>query len=305
MRSLRLCLCASVLALGCGDDADDGAVDMTVDMAVDAGPPPPPSSIGPEGRPAAVRLPTDYDEGGSYPVVMLLHGYGASGLVQGAYFGIPRLARELGFTAVIPDGTPDADGNRYWNATDVCCTDDPDAPDDVAYLTGLVDEALATYAADPERVYLIGHSNGGFMSYRLACDASETFAGLVSLAGATWNDPMDCGDPAEPVSVLQIHGTMDETIAYEGGDFRTGTHPSARESVERFAARSGCDGTWTESDPIDFVATVEGAETVVEIQSNGCTPGTDYQLWSITDGTHIPSLSDGAVQTALEWLLAQ
>jgi len=301
-QGMRIALASLLLLLGCGDD-DGGPTDMATES--DAGPPPLPTRIGPDEREARVTLPSDYDPAGSYPVVMLLHGYGATGLVQGAYFGIPRLAREMGFIAVIPDGTPDDDGNQYWNATDVCCTTDPAAPDDVAYLGGLIDEALATYAADPERVMLIGHSNGGFMSYRMACDVSEKIAGLVSLAGAPWNDPADCGDPAEPVSVLQIHGTADDTILYEGGDFRTGTHPSARESVQRFATRAGCDGSWADGDPVDFVTTVDGAETLVEIQSTGCAEGTDYQLWTIEGGEHIPSLSEGAIQNALEWLLAQ
>ncbi len=293
---------AVLVVFGCGDDAGIDPIDMAI--VTDAGPPPP-SEIGPEQRPATVRLPLEYDEHGSYPIVMVLHGFGASGLLQGAYFGIPQLAREMGFIAILPDGTLSDDGNPYWNATDVYIGRAADPADDVAYLTGLVDEALATYAADPERVYLLGHSNGAFMSYRLACDASETFAGLVSLAGSTWNDPADCGAPAEPVSVLQIHGTMDDTILYEGGDFRDGAHPSARETVERFAERSGCDGTWTDGAPIDFVSMVDGAETLVEMRSTRCTEGTDYQLWTIVDGTHIPTLSEGATQLALEWLLAQ
>lgn len=302
MPPTRWVLSCALLAFACGDD-DARSVDMF--LAPDAIPPGPPTRIGPEDRPARVTLPSGYDATESYPVVMLLHGYGTSGLVQGAYFAFPRLAREMGFIGLVPDGTADSDGNQYWNATDVCCVSDPGAPDDVAYLSGLIDEALETYATDAERVYLIGHSNGGFMSYRMACDASERVAGIVSLAGATWNDPAACGDPARPVSVLQIHGTMDETIAYEGGDFRSGTHPSARESVQRFATRSGCDGVWVDGAPIDFVTTVEGAETRTEIQAGGCAPGTDYQLWSITDGTHIPSLAEGAIETALEWLLAQ
>ena len=305
MRS-RFALPFLILALACGDD--DGTTDVPeVDMAVptDSGPPGPPSRIGPDDRTARVTLPSGYDASESYPIVILLHGYGASGLIQGAYFGIPNLARDMGFIGIIPDGTEDAGGNQFWNATDACCDFGPTGVDDVAYISGLIDEALEVYAADPERVYLIGHSNGGFMSYRMACDASEKIAGLVSLAGATWGDPADCGDPAEPVSVLQIHGTLDGTIAYDGGTVGGRTIPSARESVERFAERSGCDGTWMDGDPVDFDSSLDGAETTVEIQSTGCAEGTEYQLWTIVDGEHIPSLADGAIRQALDWLLAQ
>lgn len=306
----RFTLPLLVLALACGDD--DGTTDDTtdapdVDMAVetDAGPPGPPGTIGPDDRRARVTLPNGYDEAESYPVVMLLHGYGASGLIQGAYFTIPALARDMGFIGIIPDGTTDAGGNQFWNATDACCDFGPTGVDDVAYLSDLIDEALETYAADPDRVYLIGHSNGGFMSYRMACDASDKIAGLVSLAGATWGDPMDCGEPTRPVSVLQIHGTADGTIAYSGGTVASRTIPSARGSVERFAERSGCTVEWTEGAPIDFDSTIDGAETVTESISDGCTEGTAYELWTIEEGEHIPSLADGAIRTSLEWLLAQ
>lgn len=309
MRFAWLTLPFLLLALACGDDdatddtTDAPGADMSV--ATDMGPPGPPSTIGPDDRRARVTLPSDYDEGASYPVVILLHGYGASGLIQGAYFGIPNLAREMGFIAIIPDGTEDAGGNQFWNATDACCDFAPTGVDDVGYISGLIDEAIETYAADGERVYLIGHSNGGFMSYRMACDASEKIAGLVSLAGATWGDPADCGDPAEPVSVMQIHGTLDETIAYEGGTVASRTIPSARVSVERFAERSGCTLEWTEGDAVDFDSSIDGAETVTESISAGCAEGTAYELWTIEEGGHIPSLADGAIQAALEWLLAQ
>ncbi len=107
------------------------------------------------------------------------------------------------------------------------------------------------------------------------------------------------------MSVLQIHGTFDGTISYDGGAVSSRTIPSARESVERFAERSDCAIAWTEGDPIDFDSSIDGAETVTEGISDGCTEGTDYQLWTIEEGEHIPSLADGAIRTAMEWLLAQ
>jgi len=308
MRSARFFLPLLVLALACGDDDSTDDTDIAeVDMAVatDSGPAGPPTTITIDGRRTRVTIPRDYDESASYPIVMLLHGYGASGLIQGAYFQIPTNARDTGFIALVPDGTEDSGGNQFWNATDACCDFGPTGVDDVAYLSALIDEALATYAADPDRVYLIGHSNGGFMSYRMACDASDKIAGIVSVAGATWGDATDCGDPSTPVSVLQIHGTNDTTIAYAGGTVASRTIPSARESVERFAERSGCTVEWTEGDPIDFDSGLAGAETLTESVSDGCAEGTAYQLWTIEDGGHIPSLADGAIPAALDWLLAQ
>lgn len=68
---------------------------------------------------------------------------------------------------------------------------------------------------DPKRVYVIGHSNGGFMAHRLACDASEQITAIASLAGATFYDQSKC-DPKKPVSIIEIHALNDKTVRYDG-----------------------------------------------------------------------------------------
>ena len=300
------------LALACGDDDGDASSGDTVagdaavsdagtgDAGADDGGARPPSSIGPDDRPAGLRLPGGYSPEGSYPLVVLLHGYGASGFIQEAYFGIRALARDKGFIAVIPDGTEDSGGSRFWNATDACCDFGATGVDDVAYITGLIDEALEVTAADPDRVYLLGHSNGGFMSYRMACEVPEKITAIASLAGATWLDPDRCGSPSEPTSVLQIHGTLDTTILYEGAV----GYPSARTSVDRFAERAGCAiETTTTGERLDFDSNVPGADTARVETTADCAAGTSFALWSIEGGGHIPTPADGAIGAVIDWLL--
>ncbi|MAQ15731.1 MAG: hypothetical protein CMN30_13175 [Sandaracinus sp.] len=311
MRTSLRVLASLVLLTACGDDDDDGTAsdDAGVVVEDDGGTAPdtgvvdagsrPPTTIGGE-RPATVRIPTDYDASGSYPLVVLLHGYGASGSVQELYFGLRSLVSSRGFVAVIPDGTENSGGDRFWNATAACCDFESTGVDDVAYISGLIDEAVETYAVDPDRVYLLGHSNGGFMSYRMACDASEKITAIASLAGAAHPSESDCGTPTEPTSVLQIHGTEDGTIQYEGAV----GYPSAPVSVERFATRAGCGETMTTLDPLDFDSSIDGAETERVETSEGCADGTVYALWTIEAGGHIPTLADGAIGAAVDWLLA-
>lgn len=86
---------------------------------------------------------------------------------------------------------------------------------------------------DDSRVYVIGHSNGGFMSYRMAYEHSDAVAAIVSLAGANHADQRD--PPPYPVHVLQIHGTDDTTILYRGGEINENRYPSAMASVSRWA----------------------------------------------------------------------
>ncbi len=297
MRHWLPCLLFALIA--CGDD-DGASADMgpaPVDMAAA-----PPSRLGPEDRAARVYLPRDFDESGSYPLVVVLHGSGTSGLVEAAYFGIPALARDGGFVALAAEGFTDSELRQNWNATDACCDHDDSGIDDVAYLSGLIDEAIEQLAVDPARVYLLGHSTGGFMSYRMACDASEKITAIASLNGATWNDPANCGDPAEPTSVLQFHGTEDDAVLYEGGLIRGNPYPGARESVTRFADRAGCTGTET-IDPFDLDTSVDGAETVRE-QWTGCAEGRSYALWTIEGGGHTPIFTEEAMPAVLDWLFA-
>ena len=119
-------------------------------------------------RPYNFSVPAGYSASVPTPLVILLHGYGASGLLQDAYFGLRALQSTHTFLYAYPDGTVDATGNRFWNATDACCNFYNLPVDDVAYVTAIIDDVSARYNVDPHQVFLVGHSNGAFMAHRLA-----------------------------------------------------------------------------------------------------------------------------------------
>jgi poly(3-hydroxybutyrate) depolymerase len=104
-------------------------------------------AIGTNERPAEVDIPTDYDPGVAYPLVVVLHGRGADGRTQTAYLQLFNFVDEKQFVLLFPDGTLDEDGVRIWNGAG-CCADD-DQVDDVGYLSGLIEEAQQTYHIDP------------------------------------------------------------------------------------------------------------------------------------------------------------
>jgi polyhydroxybutyrate depolymerase len=249
-----------------------------------------------------VVVPESYDGSKPVPLVVLLHGYSASGLVQEAYFKLTAQAEKQGFIYAIPEGTVDELGMKFWNASDACCNFNQSPVDDSAFLAGLVDELSKTYSIDPKRVFFIGHSNGGFMSYRMACDHADKVAAIVSLAGAMPSDASAC-KASEPVAVLQIHGTDDGTIGYEGGTIATKAYPGAKESVLDWVATNGCATMPETGAPLDLETKLEGAETTVERYS-GCKANADVELWTMEKGGHLPSLTpDFAVRT-IEFLLA-
>ena len=113
-------------------------------------------------------IPSSYSKDTSLPLVVLLHGYGATGALQESYMKFESVAEKNRFILVYPDGTIDSSGRRFWNATDACCDFASAVADDV-YLLSILKEMESNYSVDPKRIYFVGHSNGGFMSYRMAC----------------------------------------------------------------------------------------------------------------------------------------
>lgn len=241
--------------------------------------------------PVSVHVPAGYNPSVPMPLVMLLHGYTETGNSQESYMQFQPLADSRGFLYLHPDGTVDNSGHQFWNATNSCCDFFGAGPDDSSYLRALVEEVKAALNVDDRRVYLIGHSNGGFMSYRLACDHPDLFTALASLAGATWEDPLACA-PASGVHVLQIHGTADTVIDYDGGFFGGGNHPGAVETVEQWATFAGCSLVPdTSAPPLDLEWQIAGAETTVSRYTSGCSPDGSAELWTMAGAGHVPSLS--------------
>ncbi len=246
-------------------------------------------------------MPSGYNAATAAPLVILLHGFGASGVIQESYFKLQPQAEARGFLYVHPDGLKNILGLTSWNATNACCQNFATV-DDAGYITFIIDQVSAAYNVDPTRIYLVGHSNGGFMSYRMACDHADRIAAIVSLAGATFEDATQC-TPSEPVSVLQIHGTLDGTIEYEGGNTPTGRYPSAEQTVSTWSNYNGCTTTTESRGAIDLGLAIDGDETT-KLAYTGCPVDGEVELWTMVDGPHIPPLTENYAADIIDWLYA-
>ena len=239
-------------------------------------------------RPYNVHVPTGYIMSKPTPLVVMLHGYTASGAEEELYWNLTAVSDKETFLYAYPDGTVDTTGARFWNATDACCDLYNIPVDDVAYVNAIIDDVQGKYNVDPKRIFVIGHSNGGFMSHRIACDAPRE-AAIVSLAGAQWEDATKC-QPAGPVSVLEIHGDADAVIAYNGGNILGKAFPSATTTVGDWATKNGCTSALTDTGmTLDIDSLLPGAETTVSSYV-GCKPGGAVELWTIKGGSHVPTL---------------
>ena len=256
-------------------------------------------------RPFELHVPGAYRPGTPAPLVVLLHGFRASGFEQEIYFRLTRESDRRGFLYALPNGTTDGDGRRFWNATSACCDFYGTGVDDSSYLRRVIAEVASSYSVDPRRVYLVGHSNGGFMAYRMACEHADVITAVVSLAGAMSDDAAQCR-PARPVSVLQIHGTADATVRFEGGQTVGNPYPSVAITLADWRRFNGCEPTAdTSIPPKDLVSNLPGAETTVRSYHTGCVGGTRVELWSIKDGAHIPAFTDNFASAVVDFLYAQ
>ncbi len=251
-------------------------------------------------RPYSEFVPSSYSSKSAVPLVIALHGYSSSGKQLEGFVNFRAVAEQREFILVSPDGTVDATGNQFWNATEVCCNFFSEVDDD-AYLISILNDMESKYSIDSKRIYFVGHSNGGFMSYRMACKHSDRIAAIASLAGATFLNSSDCG-AKNPVSVLQIHGTSDTTILYNGGAILGKQYPSATASATQWATFNRCsNNAVARADKLDLVTTIAGSETSIK-SWNDCRNGTEVELWTLDQGVHTPALSTTFASTVYDFL---
>lgn len=174
-------------------------------------------SIRAGGRVRDYRLyvPPSYQPGHPAPLLFNLHGYGSNNLSQERSCDFRAIADTAGFLIVHPNGTIDPGTSYlYWNAWN-----QSGGPDDVAFLSALVDTLALRYTLDPDRLYSAGYSNGGFMSYELACHLGTRVAAVASVCGSMENGQPGRCRPAHPTPVMEIHGTGDTNVIYNGGSW--------------------------------------------------------------------------------------
>jgi polyhydroxybutyrate depolymerase len=256
------------------------------------------------GRQVTVHVPGSYDPARPAPLVVALHGYTSNGKDLESYLRLTPESDRRGFVYAYPDGSTDDRGDRFWNATDACCALSSAEPDDSRYLSELIATIQGSYRIDRARVYLIGHSNGGFMAFRMACDHAGQITAIVSLNGASWKDAARCR-PSEPVGVLAIHSSTDETVAFGGGEIDSAAYPSAATTVAQWLGYNRCAEAGRDAPALDLVTDLPAAETSVRTYVRGCAGGSTVQAWTINGGTHVPQLGPAFAPAVTDFLLSQ
>lgn len=257
------------------------------------------------------------------PVVLNLHGGGGSGPGQLYTTMMDETADRHGFLLVHPEGIPtegtsDAHPFATWNVGGCCGTAAAEDVDDVEYIRQLLVHLAERVRVDQARVYATGISNGGMMSYRLACEASEIIAAVAPVAAPAIETPACTASRAVPV--LHIHGTEDPCAYYEGSDacgacFQNYLNSLLGTSTEPIGWACGAIepyvGAWRarQSCPADPEATVESGESTRCATWRPCEGESEITLCTVEgmghtwpSGRHIPACERPRSRACRLWI---
>jgi len=210
------------------------------------------------------------------PLVLNFHGYTGNSANQVIYADFRSIADRENFLIVHPQGSIGEDGETYWNAQWV-----PDGVDDIGFTAELIETLSSSYNIDPNRIYSTGMSNGGFMSYTLACELSDKIAAIASVTGSmTLPQVNNTCDPQNLTPIMQIHGTADNVVPYNGNN---NWMAPIDEVLDFWRGKNNCFDTEIfqieNTDPSD--------DSSVEHQINAsCSGGTSIELFKVIGGTH-------------------
>lgn len=216
-------------------------------------------------------VPTTLPTNVSVPLILNLHGLGSNGLEQEFYANFAPVADTAGFIVVSPDGL-----NESWNIGIL-----PGGPNDVGFLSTLIDSMYARYDIDLSRVYSTGMSNGGFMSYKLACELQDRIAAIASVTGSMIVPDFSTCQNERPVPIMEVHGTEDPTVPYTGS-FGIASVPDV---LNYWNGKNGCDTTVVDTFDFPDIVTTDSC-TVQRIAYRSCNQQTEVVHLRVDGGGH-------------------
>lgn len=223
-----------------------------------------------------ITIPTDYNGSEAMPLVFNFHGFTSNATEQMWYGDFRTIAEREGFILVHPQGT-EFNGLPHWN---VGGWTTGSGADDVGFTESMIDYLIENYNIDESRIYSTGMSNGGFMSYLLACQLNDRIAAVASVTGSMTPEIYNACNPSHPTPILQIHGTSDDLVPYDGADFTY----SMTELLDYWTNFNSCTVT-PEIIEIEDTNTSDGCTATHYIYKD-CNNNITNEHFKIEDGGH-------------------
>ena len=225
-----------------------------------------------------LHLPPGWTKQSKAPLILMLHGGGGTPERTGArnldQYGDPK-----GFIIVYPEGL-----KRSWNDGRLI---QGRTYDDVGFLSAVIDEVVQKYNADPSRVYATGISNGGFMSFALACRLSDKITAIATVAASMGVGAIEECHPKRSIPVMMINGTADPLVKFEGGKVlrREGSEAEPVHKVVEFWRNQDCGTTKPQVKLEHLPDTDPDDGSNVDVERAQCTGG-EVVNYTVNGGGH-------------------
>lgn len=233
-------------------------------------------------------IPAIYNQTNAVPLVFNLHAYSFTNSDQESYANFKPIADTANFILVLPQGlivSQAQDHNLGWDNFNTVA----DANKDLNFISNLIDSIKAQYNIDLSRVYATGYSNGGFMSYDLACYLNSRIAAVASVAGSMTTLHDSLCNPENPTPIMEIHGEADSCITYNGLPAQCLTLQTIKclhidSLISNWVKRNNCS-----TSPI--ITNVSNSNLLDQCTAkhyvyNGGTYGNSVELFKIAGGSH-------------------
>jgi len=229
------------------------------------------------------------------PLVFVFHGAGGSGPEMQRSSGIDAVADEVGVIAVYPDAA-----GENWSEG-IGSRPERLGVDDVGFVRDLLAELESACTIDPNRVYAIGFSQGGFFAHRLAIDLPERIVAYATVAASMSRVIADRYETPAPTPVLMMHGTLDATFLRQGASEGFFSYLAQDALVELLSENNEC----VDAETAYF--TLDSGEVSAEVHGSSHADATGRVLvehYTIVGGSHAWKWGQlDTAKTILEFLL--
>lgn len=223
-------------------------------------------------------IPQHYNGSTAVPLVVNMHGRGSNAGQQDLYGDFHTEADTDTFLVVHPNSTV-ISGTETWNSS-IFAPGSPNYVDDVGFLNALIDTMIARYNIDTSQIFATGMSNGGFMSYTLACELSHRIKKIASVTGSMTTLLYSTCNPGRVIPVLQIHGTADAVVPYNGTTGMT----AIDDVIDFWVQNNNCNST-----PLSYsYANINTSDnsTTERFTYYNSTDSNNVLLYKVTNGGH-------------------
>jgi polyhydroxybutyrate depolymerase len=245
-----------------------------------------------------LHIPPHYNSSKSFPLVIALHGGGGNSKNMMEKTGFNNLSDEKGFIVAYPDGVGRLKNRLLtWNAGYCCGYAIENNIDDVGFIRALIEKLQNNFNIDSKRIYITGHSNGGMMTYRIGAELSDIIAAIAPVAGSIGGKETENSslyiipEPSYHVSVIALHGLLDENVPYDGGHGNNSSGSridlSVNESISFWVDNNECSTI-----PIRNIS--DSGNIIIDYYLNGIN-GSEVALVTIVNGGHAWPGSDKGI----------